>query len=274
MEALIPTAYAKILQSGTTEAPKEKAPSTLVGTKKEEPVLNVTELLTDVFIYSVLIFAFIIISWLSVKAIRMAYEMITASRLVYMKVTLPRADSKLDKERETKKDFKEKMGIMSIFYKGIHKISEANLKETLMNLIFEHAKVSLELIYDAGQVHFYVVTYKEYGSLIAQQITSNYPDAEVKIIKKQDYVDIKPKGYTLKAASIGKKKDNIYPIKTFRYFEDDPLSIFTNAFGSLKPEDKAAYQIIIKPVGNTWNRKAKRAARLVAKGEYKKEKVG
>jgi hypothetical protein len=42
-----------------------------------------------------------------------------------MKVTLPRADSKLDKERETKKDFKEKIGIMSLFYKAIHKLAEA-----------------------------------------------------------------------------------------------------------------------------------------------------
>jgi hypothetical protein len=38
--------------------------------------------------------------------------------LIYMKVTLPRADSKLDKERETKKDFKEKVGIMTVFYKS------------------------------------------------------------------------------------------------------------------------------------------------------------
>lgn len=32
--------------------------------------------------------------------------------LVYMKVTLPKSDSKLDKEKETK-DFKEKIGMMS-----------------------------------------------------------------------------------------------------------------------------------------------------------------
>jgi hypothetical protein len=32
--------------------------------------------------------------------------------LVYLKITLPKKDSKLDKEQETKKDFKEKMGMM------------------------------------------------------------------------------------------------------------------------------------------------------------------
>ncbi|MDR3150660.1 MAG: hypothetical protein LBU14_03475 [Candidatus Peribacteria bacterium] len=61
---------------------------------------------------------------------------------------MPRADSKLDKEKETKKDFKEKIGVMSMFYKAIHKLNEATFKETLMNMIFAHSKISLELIYN------------------------------------------------------------------------------------------------------------------------------
>lgn len=135
---------------------------------------------------------FVIVFFLFLKLIRLAYEIYASRKLVYMRVTLPRADSKLDKEKETKKDFKEKTGIMSIFYKGIHKISEATLTETFLDLIFDHAKISLELVYDKGQVSFYAVTYKEYVTLISQQITSNYPDAEVKIITKDEYGDIKP----------------------------------------------------------------------------------
>jgi hypothetical protein len=65
-----------------------------------------------------------------------------------MKVTLPRADSKLDKEKETKKDFKEKAGVMSVFYKSIHKMTETSFLETFMNIVFRHAKLSLEFVYD------------------------------------------------------------------------------------------------------------------------------
>jgi hypothetical protein len=54
----------------------------------------------------------IIVAWvcfiLAVKLIRFSFEVYYAKNLIYMKVTLPRADSKLDKEKETKKDFKEK----------------------------------------------------------------------------------------------------------------------------------------------------------------------
>lgn len=122
----------------------------------------------------------------------MVYEVSMSHRLMYMRVMLPRADSKLDKEQDTKKDFKEKIGIMSLFYKSVHMIGSISAKNTIMNFIFHHAKISLEMFYDKGLVYFYVVAYKEHMTLIRQQITSNYPDAEIKLLPKSEMPDIKP----------------------------------------------------------------------------------
>ncbi len=207
----------------------------------------------------------IIIVWICIRLMRLAYEVMMTPRMRYIKVTLPRADSKLDKEQDTKKDFKEKIGIMTLFYKSVHKISTISAWNTILNFIFCHAKISLEMIYSGGQVHFYVAAYKEHMTLITQQITSNYSDAEVKSVSREDLPEIKPIGYALEAASISKRNDDIYPLKTYKYFEDDPLSSFTNNFGSLKKTDVAAIQIVMKPLGHSWNRKAKKAAGLVAK---------
>ncbi|MDR0772578.1 MAG: hypothetical protein LBF15_06335 [Candidatus Peribacteria bacterium] len=80
--------------------------------------------------------------------IRWAFEFRYTKNLRYLKITLPRADSKLDKERETKKDFKEKVGVMSMFYKAIHKLSEAAFKETILDFFFSHSKLSMELVYN------------------------------------------------------------------------------------------------------------------------------
>jgi hypothetical protein len=79
---------------------------------------------------------------------RLGYEVMMMPRMRFMKVTLPRADSKLDKEQDTKKDFKEKIGIMTLFYKSVHKISTISAWNTILNFIFCHAKISLEMIYD------------------------------------------------------------------------------------------------------------------------------
>jgi len=205
------------------------------------------------------------------KLIRFLFELYYSKNLRYLKVTVPRADSKLDKEKETKKDFKEKIWMMSMFYKAIHKLSEAGLKDTFLNALFRHSKISLELIYENWEVTFYVVTYKNYVNLVTQHLTSIYTDAEILIVDKKDYVDIKPQWYSLRAASLGKEHDDVYPIKTYKYLEDDPLNNFSNVFGGLHKDDKAVFQLVIKPDFDH-NKKALNAARLVAKWQYGKKR--
>nr|MDD3720158.1 type IV secretory system conjugative DNA transfer family protein [Candidatus Gracilibacteria bacterium] len=230
------------------------------------------------FLYSIfsllLSIAVIIIGFILIKKfIRLVFEIYYAKNLVYIKITLPRNDSKLDKEKETKKDFKEKIGIMSMFFKATHKLSEVGFKETITNRIFRHAKLSLELVYDKGEVYFYIVTFKNFLNLVTQHITSIYTDAEVKVINpKEEYIDLRESGYNLRCASLSKENDDVFPIKSFKYLEDDPINNFTNVFGGLGKDDKAVFQIVIKPVGSNWNKKAKKAAGLVSKGMYKKKK--
>ncbi len=170
--------------------------TTRVATAKEQSGGGFWSSLWDTLVFVgsniVNIILFILIVWICIRILRLAYEVLMADRLVYMRVTLPRADSKLDKERETKKDFKEKMGIMTVFYKSIHNLTQSSAWNTLMNFVFHHAKISLELFFHDGQVYFYVVGYKEHATLMIQQITSNYPDAEVKVIQKKDMPEIKP----------------------------------------------------------------------------------
>jgi hypothetical protein len=264
--SFIPEAHAQIVRTSnlrtSTEQPAEQQSADSGGGFLD----GLSAFFGILFTLILIVFAFAIV----LKIMRFAFEVFSTRNLIYLRVSLPRADSKLDKERETKKDFKEKIGIMSVVYKGLHKISAITFWETMMDAIFYHSKFSMELVYDQGQVSFGVVSYASYRSIIVQQITANYPDAEVRELSKDEFFEIKPRGYTLRAASVSKAYDNIYPLKTFKYFEDDPLSTFTNAFGGLNPNDKAVIQFVVKPVGSGWNRKAKNAAGLVAKGLYKK----
>lgn len=225
-------------------------------------------------IYTLLIWGvvWLIFGFIIYKTVRLCFELYYSKNLRYLRITLPRADSKLDKEKETKKDFKEKIGMMSMFYKAIHKLSEAGLRDTLLNFLFGHSKVSLELIYEHGEVSFFIVTYENYVNLVSQHITSIYNDAEIISIDKKDYVDLHKPGYKVRAASLGKEHDDVYPIKSFKYLEDDPINNFTNVFWGLEKDDTAVYQVVIKPISSKWNKKALKAARMVAKGKYKKWK--
>lgn len=213
----------------------------------------------------------LVLCYVLLKFVRLGFEILIARQLSYLKITLPKADSKLDKEHETKKDFKEKVGMMSMFYKASHKLSEAGFSNWILNIIFRHAKISMELIYENGEVSFFVVTYRSFVPLVTQHITSIYNDAEVLLVDpKKEYINFFNQGYKIRAASLGKINDDVFPMKTYKYLEDDPLNNFTNVFGWLRKEDKAVLQIVLKPLWSGWNKKAKKAAGLVAKGKYNK----
>ncbi|MDP2090923.1 MAG: DUF87 domain-containing protein [Candidatus Gracilibacteria bacterium] len=232
---------------------------------------GIIDIIMNVGYYILIGLLFIVIFYIAIKTIRFLFELYYVKNLRYLKITLPRADSKLDKEKETKKDFKEKIGMMSMFYKAIHKLAEAGLRDTFLNKIFKHSKVSLELVYENNEVTFYIVTYKNYVNLVSQHLTSIYNDAEIIIVDKKDYINIKPEGYSMRGASLSKENDDVFPIRTFKYLEDDPINNFTNVFGGLGKDDKAVYQVVIKP-DSDFNKQAKKAAGLVSKGKYKKNK--
>jgi len=167
--------------------------------------------------------------------------------LVYIQVTLPRSDSKLDKERETKKDFKEKIGIMALVYKSLHKLDAASFKYSFFDFFFRHIKVSMEMVFKEGQLYFYVVTYKEFLDLVSQQINSIYPDAELKPVPREEYVRLDRKSKTMWTSAVSKANDKFFPIKTYKYFEEDPLSNISSNFSTLLKTDTAVFQVTMKP---------------------------
>jgi len=162
--------------------------------------------------------------------VRILVEILISRRLVYIQVSLPRSDSKLDKEHETKKDFKEKVGIMNLVHNALWRMSSTSLKNTFLNFIFNHIKISYELIYREGELHFFLVTYKSLFPTVSQTITSIYTDAEVVIRDKKDYVTFTGNHSVVRTTSVHKNEDKYFPIKTYKYFEDDPLTTITNVF--------------------------------------------
>lgn len=138
----VATAHAAIAGTGKGGTQAIAVPS------KPAPQSGIIDLLFYVLEKIVLVVIILILGYFLLKILRIMYEIYNARNLVYMQITLPRADSKLDKEKETKKDFKEKMGIMTIFYKSIIKISNITFWDSVRDFIFDHAKISMELIYN------------------------------------------------------------------------------------------------------------------------------
>ncbi|MDH5596906.1 MAG: type IV secretion system DNA-binding domain-containing protein, partial [Candidatus Peregrinibacteria bacterium] len=204
-----------------------------------------------------LILGFVFIFYIFPLIIRFArfiYIHHQAKHLAYLKIELPRSDSKLDQEKRTEKDFKEKVAIMSQLYRAVYEIRELNLWNLIMTRIWQADNISFELYIEKQQLSFYVVVPKKYQNILEKQITTFYNDADIKEIEKP--YDLFEKGKKAKAYFMYTKRDYWYPVNTYKTMEQDPLNDVTNVFSKLEPEEKAAIQIIVNPASSEkWSKK-------------------
>jgi len=201
---------------------------------------------------------------LFIKFIRFIYVHRMAKNLVFLKIELPRSDSKIDQEKRTEKDFKEKVAIMSQLYRALYEIRELNLWNLIKTKIWQADNISFELFIEKQQLSFYVVVHKKYKNIIEKQITTFYNDADIKF--SEEPYELFDMGKKAKGYFMFTKKDFWFPVNTFKNMEQDPLNDITNVFSKLELSEKAAIQVIANPVANSkWNKKTEKMGTLLFK---------
>lgn len=200
------------------------------------------------------------------KLIRFIHVNRLSKHLVYLKISLPRSDSKMDQEKRTEKDFKEKMAIMAQLYRALYEIRELDLWNKIKTRIWQADNISFELFVEKQQLSFYVAVNDYYRNIVEKQITTFYKDADVKIDEKP--YDLFEKGKYVKAYYMYTKKRFFYPINMYKTMEQDPLNDLTNVLSKLTPGEKAGMQMIINPVTNTrWAKEAEDMGTLLFKNK-------
>lgn len=185
---------------------------------------------------------------------RYLYAEQVSKHYIYMRVELARDDSKLDQEKRTDKDFKEKVSLMQQLYRAIFEISELNLSNIVKTAIWQHDIVSFEMFLEKEELKFYVVTLPYYQSLVEKQITSFYPSANV-ILEDKPYI-MRPKGNKINGFYFFTKKRFEYPIKMYDTMEHDPLNDLANVLSKLDEHETAAYQLVCHPIADeSWRQK-------------------
>ena len=141
---------------------------------------------------------------------------------------------------------------------------------------------SLELVSDGGEVHFYIRSPRGFRNLVEAHLYAQYPDCVIKEVP--DYVydipTITPnEKWDLWGTDFYFLKDDAYPIRTYKYFEEsvtgkmiDPLSGLIETMGKIPPGQKIWLQTVIAPHRPSWSSKEgmKTAEKLKGR-ETKKE---
>jgi len=187
-----------------------------------------------------------------------------SKKLTYMRISLPRKDSQKDKEKETAKDFKEKISVMSQFFRNLHETMELNLINEIKVKIFKHNIFTFELVCRKKIVDFYVTTPTYYKEIIEKQITSYYSDADVQYMDPIEHII---PGNKKKIFYAFEEKKHWFPIKTFKVLENDPLNDLTNVLSKLTDDETAIIQTVIRPRDDKWTKKAAEVGESFFKGK-------
>jgi len=111
--------------------------------------------------------------------------------------------------------------------------------------------ISFEIVAKQEDIRFYIWTPKSFQDLIEKQIHGAYPDAEITEVSEYN---IFPENAKVAYKSLQLKKDNFYPVKTFRDLPTDPLAALTSALAKMGEGEAAAIQILISPAESEWQK--------------------
>lgn len=143
---------------------------------------------------------------------------------------------------------------------------------------------SFEIVSFEGDIHFCIRTISMHRDMIESLIYAQYPDAEITEI--DEYVtnvpdDIPNAEWDIWGTDIMLAKDQAYPIRTYREFEDqasgefvDPLANIVEGVNKLGPSEQVWIQILLRPASSEWKAAAKNVVLKLAGRAIKKPEPG
>jgi len=114
--------------------------------------------------------------------------------------------------------------------------------------------ISFEIVARLEDIKFYVWTFNEYRDMIEKQIHGAYQDAE--ILEVPEYEIFGEEG-SVAYSALQLKKENHYPLTTYKDLPTDPLSSLTSAMAKMGKGEAAAVQILISPAEGKWQKAGK-----------------
>jgi len=183
---------------------------------------------------------------------------------IVLSVNVPKSTVRKDDEQQNQqgRDFKEEMAPAEQFIASLYSV----FNDSFFNHIMEDQEViGLEIVAESNLISFYVTCSRTIAPLVEKQINSFYPNASIEQVKGHNIFSSGTGDYSTATVTLNKRF--IFPIRTFRNLEADPLNGITNSMSKMGPGSGAAVQILIKPISDKWRFYATSAAKQVLDGK-------
>ncbi len=123
---------------------------------------------------------------------------------------------------------------------------------------------SFEIVANEKLVSFYVVTARPMARYIEQQVQAHYPEAVMEEV--EDYNIFNPQG-EIAAGHLKTRREFIFPIKTYKKQETDPMNSIINVMSKLGKNEGMAIQYIVRSAKAGWHRQPSQVVREVHQGK-------
>ncbi len=177
---------------------------------------------------------------------------------VILEIQMPKENSE-DNSRDMRDEEKKQMiGVGEQLYTTLSGISHENW--------FWQPKdyISFEIACTNKKISFYINCPKHLQDLIEKQIQAQYPHAFIEVVKGYNPF---PKKGEMEAVELQLNKPYMFPFRTYKNMETDPLNALTNAMSKLSETDGAAIQVILYPAGVHWQMKPRHMALEIQQGK-------
>ncbi|OGF00401.1 MAG: hypothetical protein A3G07_00660 [Candidatus Doudnabacteria bacterium RIFCSPLOWO2_12_FULL_47_12] len=189
--------------------------------------------------------------------LRLAGEKLLDS--VFLEVLLPRENTVADKEKEPAKEEKEMIAVAEQLFATLGHAEKRNFTTFLRG----HETISFEIISVDKKISFLINCPSRLRDLLEKQIQAQYPTAQIDEVLPPKIIRSSGK---IAAHELGLQKKYLFPIKTYKVMESDPLNALANSLSKLGEKESAALQLVVGPAPLGWRAKILQRAREIQKG--------
>jgi hypothetical protein len=183
---------------------------------------------------------------------------------VFLEIQMPKEANKEEKERP--KSEEEKKLIIAVAEQLYTTLSAAGDQHSWWKDLFHHKDYfTLEIACVDKKISFYVNCPKHLQELIEKQIQAQYPHAFIEQIKGYNPFQ---KGGQVECVELQQLKKYVYPTRTYKNMESDPLNALTNAMSKLDENEGAVIQYVLSPAGTHWQGHPRHMALEIQQGKH------
>ncbi len=130
--------------------------------------------------------------------------------------------------------------------------------------------IAFEVVASKGVVNYYAAVPVALVSVVEQAITSAYPSARLEEVEEHNLFSDVGKITGTIGGELVLKKDYANPIATFQESKRDSMQSILNSLATLTKDDGAGIQILLRPAGDSWTKRALAIATRMKKDKGKK----